>query len=108
MFTPIFIGLVVLQVFGWLPRARQWEAATGWNRIPSTALPPGGISSHLFADNPDLASIHWLGHSGFVIQWGPTRLLLDPNTNGRCSLSRRFLEPAAELADRPVDVVCLS
>ena len=47
-------------LFGWFPRDRSWQGATGWNEIPREELPPGGVSGRLFRDAPDGPEIAWL------------------------------------------------
>ena len=83
-------------------RARPWQRATGWDRI-EPALRPGpprcrfdlGAFDHP-GGHPEEIELCWLGHSGFLLSWRGTRLLVDPNTRDRCTISPRLLEPAAD------------
>lgn len=93
--------LTVAVLAGWTSSVREWEIATGWNEIPIEDRP------RLADDFP--ARIRWLGHSGFLIEWRQTRLLLDPNTSAWCTLSRRTLEQPIDIATLgPVDAVLIS
>jgi len=83
-------------------RRRAWPRATGWDRIPR-ALRPGpprarfDLGRDLDGDKaPEEIELHWLGHAGFLLSWRGTRLLIDPNTRDRCTVSPRLLEPAAD------------
>lgn|GEM_PF-572306 len=81
-------------------RGQLWQRATGWDRI-EPALSPGPPRSHFDLGTPELpepVALHWLGHSGFLLRWHGVRLLLDPNTRARCTVSPRLLEPAADPA----------
>jgi len=81
-------------------RARPWQRATGWDRI-EPALRPGPPRCRFDLGAPGQAEeveLHWLGHSGFLLGWRGVRLLIDPNTRARCTISPRLLEPAADPA----------
>ena len=74
---------------GWLAPRRPWQRATGWESVPDA--PPPRESFPLGGGTLRLA---WLGHSGFLLEWHGTRLLVDPNTSSRCTVARRILSPA--------------
>lgn len=95
-------------LFGWLPRDRSWQAATGWNDLDDARQPPGGLSQVLFRHAPDAATIQWLGHSGFLIEWADQSILLDPNFQTRVALSRRFIDPPQWPESKSIDLVCIS
>jgi len=98
----VCIAVVLLYLLGWLTPAREWPRATGWDRIPPADRPaevslPAGVR------------LQWLGHSGFVLEWHGTTLLLDPNTHSLCTVSKRVLTPAPGLPDPSgVDAVLIS
>ena len=73
---------------GWFSARSEWQEASGWNRIPPElrAIHPGVTADH----DP---WIRWLGHSGFVIRWHGTTLILDPNLSERCTVSKRVMQP---------------
>lgn len=80
---------------GWLTALAEWDAATGWQRIPESERPPAGAGA--LEGGPRLG---WLGHAGWLLEWGGTRLAIDPDLSSRCTLARRRLQPplgAAEL-----------
>lgn len=110
LLIPAFLAglLFLLLEMGWLSCSKPWAQASGWLRIPEAQRPSLGISEDLFTDAPGKARIHWLGHSGFLIEWAGQRILLDPNQDGRCSVSKRFLEPSKSLAGQSVDLICVS
>ena len=98
--------VALLAHLGWLSRAKPWQRATGWDRIPETMRPPDAPA---WAAQDDPPSIAWLGHSGFVIRWKGAQILLDPNTSRRCTVSRRVLEDAEDVARLgPVDAILIS
>ncbi len=95
------LGLLVSMVLlfaliawvGWFSPVRGWQEATGWDLIPEPERP---TSTRLWDDGPagePAPQLFWLGHSGFLLEWHATRLLLDPNTNSHCTVARRVLEP---------------
>jgi L-ascorbate metabolism protein UlaG (beta-lactamase superfamily) len=103
-------GAAVLSasMLGWLKPASPWQDATGWNRLTreqrTAARPPlaaGMIVSaslpvlHPSADDAITTSnpqgLVWLGHAGFLLSQGSTRVLIDPNLNDHCSVARRQL-----------------
>ncbi len=98
---------------GWLgePIPRPWQRATGWDRI-DPALRPGAPGARFTLGSPahpEPIELHWLGHSGFLLSWRGTRLLIDPNTRDRCTVSPRLLEPAADPPTLgPIDAVLIS
>jgi L-ascorbate metabolism protein UlaG (beta-lactamase superfamily) len=109
------IGVSALSVsalalhLGWLSRPRPWPSATGWDRLASDLRP--AVATRPWPDAPGRPAprLYWLGHSGFLLEWGGTRLLLDPNTSDWCTVSRRRLEPAAALESLgAVDAVLIS
>jgi L-ascorbate metabolism protein UlaG (beta-lactamase superfamily) len=60
-------------------------------------------------DDPEPLRLRWLGHSGFLVEWHGTRLLLDPNLSLRCTVAPRLLElpiPPGDLG--PVDAALVS
>lgn len=69
-------------------RARPWQVATGWDRVPAAPAPRAVLA--LAPD--DAVRLDWLGHSGFLLSWHGTRLLVDPHLAPRCSVSPRLLE----------------
>lgn len=94
---------------GWLSPTRPWPEATGWIEIPTEHRPP--VTAELWSsDTPgDAPRLYWLGHAGFLLLWEGHRILIDPNTSGRCTIARRRLEPAAPPAELGrVDAVLLS
>lgn len=76
---------------GWLTPKRVWQSATGWSQIPSYQRPP--LLQPLWEPTPEdpPPNLHWLGHAGFLLDWQGTRLLIDPNTNPRCTIVRGLL-----------------
>ena len=81
-------------------RGRPWQRSTGWDRI-EPALRPGPPRCRFdlgTAGQAEELELHWLGHSGFLLGWRGVRLLIDPHTRSRCTLSPRLLEPAADPA----------
>lgn len=102
-------GSLLIMDLGWLTHPRPWAEATGWDEIPAEARPADGPawSSREPGDEPP--AIAWLGHSGFVVSWHGQRLLLDPNTSPRCTVSRRVLEPAVDVGSLGrIDAVLIS
>ena len=97
------LGALVLSLgwhLGWLTSRASWEEATGWVRISPADLPDDGGSG---------PEISWLGHSGFVLRWQGQTVLLDPNTNDWCTISRRVLANRVDLSELgPVDGVLIS
>ncbi len=81
---------------GWLSPPRDWQLATGWQKIPTTLRPS---SSHLWTGSPSAPTLRWLGHSGFLVEWRGERLLIDPNTSSRCTVSRRVLSNSIVASD---------
>jgi L-ascorbate metabolism protein UlaG (beta-lactamase superfamily) len=73
---------------GWLSPVPSWEVATGWSEIPVEERPPSASDPPFASDPPRL---HWLGHSGFLIEWHGRRMLIDPNTSTRCTVARRMM-----------------
>lgn len=87
-------------------RLRPWPKATGWDRVVG-APPP--TSSIRVGDDPRELRLRWLGHSGFLVDWHDTRLLLDPNLSPRCTVAPRLLERPVEPEDLPpVDAALVS
>ncbi len=81
---------------GWLTPARDWRTATGWNELPPHHLPAAAPLWQATAAGPP-PEIHWLGHSGFVLRWQGQTILIDPNASRWCTVSRRLMEPPADL-----------
>lgn len=75
---------------GWLAARQPWQRATGWSALPAPPAP-----RDRFELGGDALRLAWLGHSGFLLEWRGTRVLVDPNTSPRCTVARRVLEPAA-------------
>ncbi len=101
------LGLVlILGLAGWASPRRAWPEATGWNKIPQDQRPSQETQLWAGETSPRL---YWLGHSGFLLEWAGTRLLLDPNTSSWCTLAKRGLEPTFR-ADRlgPIDAALIS
>lgn len=93
---------------GWLRAPAPWQRATGWDRI-DPALRPAAPRSRFALGAGETVDLHWLGHSGFLLEWRGVRLLLDPNTSDRCTVAPRLLEAAPDVAELgPVDAVLLS
>lgn len=84
----VLVAIVLggLWMLGWLGSFKTWQEATGWSRIQHAQRPNGEAA---IDDEP---WIRWLGHSGFVIRWHETTVLLDPNLGERCTVSRRIME----------------
>ncbi len=101
-------GLLVAWV-GWLTPDRPWRTATGWERIPAAERPTASVLWDDTAAAGPAPELVWLGHSGFLLTWRGSRLLIDPNTSRRCTVSRRVLERPADLARLgAVDAVLIS
>src|SRR5262245_28656989 len=92
---------------GWFQKPEPWEIATGWREIPERDRPAPEPPPALDAMNPDPV-VRWLGHSGFLVEWQGTRLLLDPNTSAWCRVARRLLEPVDVAGIGPVDAALIS
>ncbi len=95
---------------GWAAKPGRWPIATGWERIPTHLRPEITSRPWPISTDPEATpQIQWLGHSGFVVTWHGTRLLLDPNTSRWCTIARRVLEPTLDLAQLgPIDAVLIS
>jgi L-ascorbate metabolism protein UlaG (beta-lactamase superfamily) len=113
--TAIAIAVAIVAIaalgawVGWWSPARPWTAAIGLDAIPVSERPtavPAWSAAEVGVEPPDLS---WLGHSGFVLRWRGTTLLLDPNLDLWCTIARRRLRPAPDpRAIGPVDVVLVS
>jgi L-ascorbate metabolism protein UlaG (beta-lactamase superfamily) len=94
---------------GWWSPARPWTEAIGLDTIPAPERPavvPAWRAAEVGVEPPDL---WWLGHSGFVVRWRGTTLLLDPNLDLWCTIARRRLLPVPDpRAIGPVDAVLIS
>jgi L-ascorbate metabolism protein UlaG (beta-lactamase superfamily) len=106
----VSIGIATLGWWvGWWSRARPATEATGLAAIPASQRPgpsPAWSAALVGVEPPDL---WWLGHSGFVLRWRGTTLLLDPNLDRWCTISRRRLLPVPDpRAIGPVDAVLVS
>ncbi len=91
---------------GWLTPLQHWQGATGWEEIPRAARPRETV---LWRGDSPVPRLHWLGHSGFLVEWLGQRILVDPNLSRHCTLSRRLMAPplaAGELG--PLDAVLIS
>lgn len=105
--TLVRLGLVLSALIvplgwhlGWLIPQASWGDATGWVGVLPSDFPGEGGSG---------PEISWLGHSGFVLRWQGQTVLLDPNTNDWCTISRRMLANRVDLsALGPVDGVLIS
>lgn len=87
-------------------RLRPWAEATGWSRVPGAPTPSASLR---VGNDPRPLRLTWLGHSGFVVEWHETRLLLDPNLSARCTVAPRRLERPAGPDDLPpVDAALVS
>jgi L-ascorbate metabolism protein UlaG (beta-lactamase superfamily) len=75
---------------GWLEGPRPWSEATGWERLPPE-LRADLATAPLWepAGDGEAPTLRWLGHSGFVLRWRGTTLLLDPNLSSRVTVARR-------------------
>jgi L-ascorbate metabolism protein UlaG (beta-lactamase superfamily) len=99
-------GLLVVHA-GWFDGEQPWEEATGWSSIPADLRPEPAMVWPAAAG--EIPSIGWLGHSGFLIEWGGRRILLDPNTSDHVLVVRRVLERSITAdALGPVDGVLIS
>ena len=94
---------------GWWSPARPWTETIGLDTIPASERPaaaPAWSAAEVGVEPPDL---RWLGHSGFMLRWRGTTLLLDPNLDLWCTIARRRLRPAPDpRAIGPVDAVLVS
>jgi L-ascorbate metabolism protein UlaG (beta-lactamase superfamily) len=93
---------------GWLDEPKAWPRATGWEMLPPDQRPS---SARVFAPRPGLPAprLEWLGHSGFVLRWNDTTVLIDPNVSARCTLSRRVLASRPDVAELgPIDAALIS
>jgi L-ascorbate metabolism protein UlaG (beta-lactamase superfamily) len=79
---------------GWTSSPRPWRQATGWERVPGAPAPAGRLTL-----GDERIGLTWLGHSGFLLEWRGSRLLLDPDTRDRCTIARRVLEPGLAAAE---------
>lgn len=84
MLAVIIIGS--LWLLGWLVPRKSWQETTGWKQLQPSQRP---VEKTALPDEP---WIRWLGHSGFVIRWHGTTLLLDPNVSDHCTVSKRIME----------------
>lgn len=92
----------------WAGRRSPWAVASGFDRLPAEDQ-PAHFSDDLSAVHPGLPMLHWLGHSGFRVEWGSTRLLLDPNHADRINVTRRCAEfPAPPAAWGRIDAAVIS
>ena len=95
------LALLVAYLLGWFSRPSAWTTTTGWNRIPAELRPRQALR--------DEFELRWLGHSGFVLQWQGSTILLDPNLAGHCTVSKRILEMPRGVEDiRRIDAICIS
>jgi len=94
----VIIGGVWL--LGWFAPRKSWQETTGWKQILPIQKP---VEETILPDEP---WIRWLGHSGFVIRWHGTTLLLDPNVSDHCTVSKRIMELPPPFGDvGPVHVL---
>jgi N-acyl-phosphatidylethanolamine-hydrolysing phospholipase D len=110
---PGVLACILTWHLGWLAPREGWGVATGWERIPHSDLPSsGGIGPDkrsAVVRSPDEPEILWLGHAGFLLRWHRQTVLLDPNVNTSCTISKRVLEIPFDLdAVGPVDGVLIS
>ncbi|MDX1382922.1 MAG: MBL fold metallo-hydrolase [Thermoanaerobaculia bacterium] len=83
-------------MLGWLQAPQPWPRATGWSEIPPALRPADDAEG---PEAPDLPTIWWLGHSGFLLRWPDLTLAVDANLSANCLVARRVLEPAAPAAE---------
>jgi len=105
---------------GWGRAPEPWQQSTGWDRIDPALRPAAPRSRFVLGGQgasatgePDgtgeTIDLHWLGHSGFLLEWRGVRLLLDPNTSDHCTIAPRLMEPAVDVgALGPIDAVLVS
>ncbi len=104
MFKRFFVAislfvLVFLYETSWLTKPVPWEVASGWDRIKAQ-------DEKVYTAEP---KISWLGHSGFLIEFKETNILLDPNLSTRCSIVDRETEPFVLANDLPkIDAALIS
>jgi N-acyl-phosphatidylethanolamine-hydrolysing phospholipase D len=91
--------LLMSWMTGWWSEPRNWQDATGWNRIPAGERPVHTRLADIFLDRSNLPDLQWLGHSGFIIRWRQRTLLLDPNVSDHCTVARRVLAGGPDPAE---------
>jgi L-ascorbate metabolism protein UlaG (beta-lactamase superfamily) len=74
---------------GWTAGPRPWPEATGWLRVPPAERPELALAPLWEAPAGEAPELRWLGHSGFVLRWRGTTLLLDPNLSPWVTVARR-------------------
>lgn len=82
----IVIGLFALFFAwqtSWFDSNATWQQTTGFDELPPEKQP---TLQYLPEDQP---RISWLGHSGFVVVWNQTTLLLDPNLSPNATIVHR-------------------
>ncbi len=77
-------AVLLIQQLGWFSQTRGWEDVTGFSALSQNELPTQYTPSEA---EPEL---YWLGHSGFLLQWHSTRLLLDPILSSHCTIAKRL------------------
>lgn len=96
----LIIGITLL---GWLSSPREWEKATGWNKIPQSLKP-----SFYQPEDYD-PEIFWLGHAGFFIRWEKQNILIDPNLSDHTTIVKRHLANAIAASELPpIDAVLIT
>jgi L-ascorbate metabolism protein UlaG (beta-lactamase superfamily) len=76
--------------FRWFRPASNWQEATGFALLPESMRP---AAAPMGPAGPQ--SLHWLGHSGFLLSWAGQRLLVDPHAGDWVTFSRRAQRPPA-------------
>jgi len=98
------LALISLAVFatstGWFSEPRSWQVGSGWTRLPPALKPDPAIR----ALEPHIT---WLGHSGFLIEWSGTRLVIDPNLSETCRIVPRLIV-APSPPEGPIDLALIS
>lgn len=109
LFVPFGLALVLAGWVGWASSPEPWQQATGWSEIAESDRPSVALLDELNWNGGGAPTIDWLGHSGFLVRWNGTSLLIDPNTSSRCTIAKRILEPSTDVALLPaVDAVLVS
>jgi L-ascorbate metabolism protein UlaG (beta-lactamase superfamily) len=86
----VVVTIAPAAFLGWFGPERPWAEATGWEQLPPELRPAN--TAHLGELIEGAPRVHWLGHSGFLVEWNGRRILLDPNLSSYCTVARRVLE----------------
>ena len=66
------------------------------------------VRSRLWSGS-EAPTLHWLGHSGFLLTWHGTRIVLDPHLGARCAVARRTCERPLPAEEWPsIDAVLIT